>query len=348
MNPTGNGIKQAVATTASELGFDACGVVALPADLRRDYYQRWIAGGNHGDMEWMTANTSRRLHPETIVPEARSVLCFGMNYNQPVPPTRGVVARYALGKDYHTLIYKRLKRICALLREYGGTNKPYVDTGPVMEKPLAALAGLGWQGKHTVLIHPKLGNWLFLGVIITTLELPADEPAKDHCGTCTRCITACPTDAITAPGQLDSRRCIAYLTIEHKGSIATELRRGIGDRLFGCDICLEVCPWNRWAQSTREIRFAAITPPDPATILSWNEADFRRHFAGTPVARLGLERLQRNAAVVLGNIGTADDRETLMQALPSMSPLVKEHAEWAVAEIGRRYKEQETPPANTP
>lgn len=338
MSPDGNTIRDAIAEAAAALGFDTWGAVALPADLRRDYFKHWIAEGRHGDMQWMAANSLRRLHPETIVPEARSMLCFAMNYNQPVPNTRGIVARYALGKDYHKLIYKRLKQICSLLRQYGGVNKPYVDTGPVMEKPLAALAGVGWQGKHTVLIHPKLGNWLFLGVIITTLEIPADEPATEHCGSCTRCITACPTDAITAPWQLDSRRCIAYLTIEHRGPIPVELRHGIGNRLFGCDICLEVCPWNRWAQSTREIRFSAITPPDPATILNWSDDDFQRHFAGTPIARLGLERLQRNAAVVLGNCGDLNDRNALKQNLHAFTPLVQEHARWAITEIDRRLR----------
>lgn len=337
MKADGDAIKRTIVDEASTLGFDACGVITLPADLRRDYFKRWIAEGQHGDMQWMATNTERRLQPQTILPEAKSVICFGLNYNQPVPRSRGVIARYALGKDYHKFIYKRLKKICALLRQHGGINKPYVDTGPVMEKPLAALAGLGWQGKHTVLIHPKLGNWLFLGVIITTLELPPDQPVKDRCGTCTRCISACPTAAITAPWQLDSRRCIAYLTIEHHGSIPVEFRRGIGDRLFGCDICLEVCPWNRWAQTTREILFAPVTPPDPAEVFSWSDDDFRSRFAGTPVARLGLERLQRNAAVVLGNCGNIDDRNALTQKLDTLSPLVREHALWAIAEIDRRH-----------
>ncbi len=336
MNPDGERIKQELAEHAAKLGFEAFGVVALPVELRRDYFQRWIATGQHGEMSWMEGNTSRRLQPETIVPEARSILCFGMNYNQPPPPARGVVARYALGKDYHKLIYKRLKQLCAQLRQHGGVNKPYVDTGPVLEKPLAALAGLGWQGKHTVLIHPKFGNWLFLGVIITTLEIPADDPGTDRCGSCSRCITACPTDAITAPYQLDARRCIAYLTIEHKGAIPLELRRGIGDRIFGCDICLEVCPWNRWASATREARFAAVDFPDPSTILNWTDDDFHNRFAGTPIARLGLERLQRNACVVLGNIGTAIDRDRLRQLLTQMTPLVHEHALWAIDEIERR------------
>ncbi len=330
--------KADLATQARDLGFEAFGVAPVDPPLRREYYLQWIAEGKHGNMSWMERNNGRRLQPENILPEARSILCLGMNYWQPHPERRGRIARYALGGDYHKIILKKLKQLCTHLREhYGADQKPYVDTGPVLEKPVAMSAGLGWQGKSTILINPKeCGTWLFLGMIFTTLELEPDSPPPDRCGTCTRCIDACPTDAITAPYQLDARRCISYLTIEHEGTIPLEYRRAIGDRIFGCDECLDVCPWNKWAQLTREAKFTPRTYPDLRIMLSWDEATFREVLAGTPMRRSGLTRWKRNICIVLGNIGTADDLPALEQAARETDAVIAEHARWAAAEVRSR------------
>ncbi|MEM9227375.1 MAG: tRNA epoxyqueuosine(34) reductase QueG, partial [Verrucomicrobiota bacterium] len=285
---------------AREIGLDALGVAPVAAPLRREYYRKWIAAGKHGEMAWMERNLDRRLNPGKILPEAKSILCLGLNYYQPDPQRRGRIAKYALGADYHKVLLKKLKQLCRVMREhYKSDQKPYVDTGPVLEKPIAATAGLGWQGKSTIVLNEKQGTWLFLGVIFTTLELEPDTPAQDRCGSCTRCLDACPTQAITAPYQLDARRCISYLTIEHKGSIPLQYRKAIGDRLFGCDECLDVCPWNKWAQRTREAKFAARPYPDLREMLSWDEDAFSAAFAGTPIRRSGHARWLRNVCVVL-------------------------------------------------
>lgn len=338
-------IKAKLKEKAAELGFDAFGVSRIDPHLRKDYYLQWIAEGKHGEMRWMERNHERRLHPENILPGARSILCLGMNYYQPEPPRRGRIAKYALGEDYHKLIYKKLKALCRYMREeWHSDQKPYVDTGPVLEKPIAALAGIGWQGKHTVLIHPQLGTWLFLGVIFTTLPLPADTAPPDRCGQCTRCLNACPTQAITAPYQLNSRRCIAYLTIEHPGSIPEEFRQAVGDRLFGCDVCLDVCPWNRWARLTAESKFAPRHYSDLREMLSWDEATFEAAFAGTPIKRTGLRLWKRNICVVLGNIGTLEDVPALLLLVEDKDPLLSEHAQWACQQIRLRQQSRHNLP----
>lgn len=319
---------------ATELGFDAFGVTSIEPSLRREYYLRWIEEGQHGEMSWLERNNERRLQPKAILPEAKSIICVGLNYYQPDPERRGRIAKYALGKDYHKVILKKLKNLCTIMREeFGADQKPYVDTGPVLEKPIAEQAGLGWQGKSTILLNAEKGTWLFLGFILTTLELEPDTPAKDRCGSCTRCIDACPTDAITAPYKLDARRCIAYLTIEHKGSIPMEFRKGIGDRVYGCDECLDVCPWNRFAKQTREAKFTPLPHPDLVESLQLTQEQFDEQFAGTPIRRLGLSRWKRNACVVLGNIGTKDDLPAIQQMATSDDSLVAEHAQWAISEI---------------
>jgi epoxyqueuosine reductase len=249
------------------------------------------------------------------------------------------IARYALGDDYHEILLEKLHALAADLVAHGAQAKVYVDTGPVLEKPLAQRAGLGWQGKSTMLIHPKLGPWLLLGEIITTLDLEPDAPERDHCGSCSRCLTACPTGAITAPYQLDARRCIAYLTIELKGSIPEELRPLIGDRVYGCDECLDVCPWNRFAQTTREARF--LKPPETEVdalrdLLDISGPEFKRRYARSPILRVKRRGLLRNVCVVLGNIGTAEDLPALRRARQHEEPLVREHAAWAVREILKR------------
>lgn len=327
---------------ALELGFDVCGFVSIDVELRRDYYLQWIEEKQHGTMAWMERNNDRRLEPRNILPEARSILMVGLNYYQDDPGMRGRIAKYALGKDYHKLMYKRLKLLCSWMREQGGAQKPYVDTGPILEKPIAAQAGLGWVGKNTLLLHRKHGTFLFLGSIITTLELQPDNIENDHCGTCTRCLDICPTNAFPAPYKLDATRCISYLTIEHQGSIPMEFREAIGDRIYGCDECLDVCPWNRWAQKTRESKFHFSELPDLADTLRWTDEDFTERFQGTPIKRLKLPRWKRNVCVVLGNIGTSDDLHALGLISGSADDVVAEHARWAIAKITSRNQKRVT------
>jgi epoxyqueuosine reductase len=291
-------------------------------------------------MQWLTREPERRTDPRKVLPEAKSIIVAGLNYWQEQPEGRGRIARYALGEDYHHVLLEKLEALAAEVISSGASAKIYVDTGPVLEKPLAERAGVGWQGKSTMLINPKMGPWLLLGEIITTLELEPDAPMQDHCGTCTKCIEACPTGAITAPYQLDARRCIAYLTIELKGSIPEELRPLIGDRVYGCDECLDVCPWNRFASTTREVRFLA-KPEETGrdalhALLEISQAEFKRRFAKSPILRVKRRGLLRNVCVALGNIGTVDDLPALRRAEQHEEPLVREHAAWAVREIVRR------------
>jgi epoxyqueuosine reductase len=295
-------------------------------------------------MAWLAREPERRADPARVLPGARSIIVAGLNYWQPQPAGRGRIARYALGDDYHDILLEKLNALAAEITASGAAAKVYVDTGPVLEKPLADRAGIGWQGKSTMLIHTRLGPWLMLGEILTTLELAPDAPASDHCGTCTRCLDACPTKAITAPYQLEARRCIAYLTIELKGSIPEELRPLIGDRVYGCDECLDVCPWNRFAQTTREARFLApvravstdATPDDLHALLEITPQEFKRRFARSPILRVKRRGLVRNVCVVLGNIGTPADLPALRRAEHHEEPLVREHASWAVRQIESR------------
>jgi len=288
-------------------------------------------------MAWLARNPDRRTDARKVLPEARSLVVVGLNYFQPHPPAGYRIAKYALGADYHDVILERLKELCVLMQSLGGEQKPYVDTGPVLEKPVAAAAGLGWQGKSTILIHRGAGTWLFLGVILTTLELEATATREpDRCGSCTRCIDACPTAAIIAPYRMDARKCLAYLTIEHKGAIPVEYREALGDRVFGCDDCLDVCPWNKWAAVTREAHFAPRPHPPLRATLAWTEEQFLAHFRGTPVERLGLARWRRNALTVLGNVGTTADLPAAEALLGDPDPMVAEHAAWSVARLRTR------------
>ncbi|MGA1204650.1 MAG: tRNA epoxyqueuosine(34) reductase QueG [Opitutales bacterium] len=327
--------RTALRDLATELGLAPVGVVGLPADLRREYYNGWLQQGKQGEMAWMARDPERRTHPEQVLPEARCVLAFGLNYYQPEPPRRGRIAKYALGKDYHKVMTNKLKRICAWLQELGAVNRPYVDTGPLLEKPLAAAAGLGWQGKNTMLLNGDHGQWLFLGFILTSYPFPPDEAQSDRCGTCTRCIEACPTGAITGPYQLDARKCISYLTIEHKGPIPEPYRELIGDHLYGCDDCLDVCPWNKWAQPTAEAAFAERPYPDLREMLALDEDSFNRIFAGSPIRRLKRSRFLRNVCVVLGNTGTIEDIPALEIASADPDPLISEHARWALGQLSK-------------
>lgn len=321
---------------AEALGFHALEVAPVPLELRRDYYNQWIADGKHGTMGWMARNNDRRLHPENLIGDgqAKSIIVLALNYYQPDPERGYRIAKYALGDDYHNFMLRRLKRLCRILREdYGGEQRPYVDTGPLLEKPIAEAAGLGWQGKSTILIEPKQGTWSFLANIVTTLALPTGEKPKDRCGSCTRCIDICPTRAITAPYQLDASKCISYLTIEHDGAIPTEFREAIGDRLYGCDECLDVCPWNKWAVPTQEAKFAPRELPDLRTMLEWDEGTFKERMQGSPMRRLKFHRFRRNICVVLGNVGTADDLPALERAACGDDSMVAEHAGWAIKKI---------------
>jgi epoxyqueuosine reductase len=328
----------AIKRRAAELGLDACGITSAEPSQHADFYRDWTARGAAGEMAWLAHDPERRIDPRRVLPGARSIIVAGLNYWQAARPGRGRIARYALGDDYHDVLLEKMRALADEIGQCGAQAKIYVDTGPVLEKPLAQRAGLGWQGKSTMLLHRGFGPWLMLGEIITTLELEAGAPATDHCGSCHRCIEACPTGAITAPYQLDARRCIAYLTIELKGAIPEELRPLIGDRVYGCDECLDVCPWNRFAQTTREARFLAPAKSpesgdDLHELLEISAAEFKRRFARSPILRVKRRGLLRNVCVVLGNIGTADDLPALRRAEQHDEPLVREHAAWAVRQI---------------
>jgi epoxyqueuosine reductase len=295
-------------------------------------------------MEWLERNKERRMDPQQVLPGARSVVVLAMNYWQGEAAetggagARGRVARYAWGDDYHDLMEGRLRELDAWLAARGGVQKRYADTGPVLERDFAALAGAGWQGKSTMLISRELGTWFFLAEILTTLEIVADAPAPDRCGTCERCMTACPTGAISAPRQLDARRCISYLTIELKGPIPVEFRELIGDRIYGCDDCLAACPWNRFARASHETAFAARAGVrlSLTEMLALSEEQFRAVFRGSPIKRLKRRGLLRNVCVALGNVGTGHDLPALERAARDPEPLIREHAEWALGRIRER------------
>jgi len=324
--PTPQQHKDAVKARAIALGFDAFGVAALPdAEPRSERFLQWLACGAHGQMSWLERSNERRLFPKNILPGARSVICVGVNYFRQPPPTvgAGTLARYAAGRDYHRVLFKRQKQLCAFLRELGGENKPYVDTGPVLEKAFAERAGLGWQGKSSLLISERFGPWLMLGVIFTTLELPPDAPSINRCGSCRRCADACPTGALDGAGFLDARRCLAYLTIEHKGPLSDAQQDAMGGCLLGCDRCAQACPWGRHCPSLPTLSDALAEPVALPDMLAWDEARFRAHFAGTAALRPGWDGWQRNLLAVLGNIGEAD-------ALAPLEHWARTHADSAL------------------
>lgn len=323
-------------------GFDTVGLTSAEPTEWADYYRQWTIEGQHGEMAWLARDPERRSDPRVVLPGALSLIVVGLNYWQEAPPARGRIARYALGDDYHEILGDKLRALVAELEatfDSEHQHKLYIDTGPVLERPLAHRSGVGWQAKSTMVISETLGPWMFLGEIITTLPLTPDEPASDRCGTCTACLDVCPTKAITAPYQLDARRCISYLTIEQKGSIPEELRPLIGDRIYGCDECLEVCPWNRFAQDSRETQFRAsrLEPWDLRELLTLTPQQFNRRFKHSPIKRTKRRGLLRNVAVALGNIGTEEDLPILEHtAAEHDEPLVREHAAWAVAQIKKR------------
>ncbi len=306
--------------------------------------EAWLEAGHHGEMGWMEDRRDQRADPRRLWGEVRSVVMLGMNYAGEgdalamlAHPDKAAISLYARRRDYHDVIKGKLKSVAGLLAARGGADvKVFVDTAPVMEKPLAQAAGLGWQGKHTVLVSREHGSWLLLGAIYTTAELPADQPESDHCGSCRRCLDICPTDAFPAPYKLDARRCISYLTIEHQGHIDSSLRPGIGNRVFGCDDCLAVCPWNKFAQSAQETRLALkdeLDGLDLAALAELDDARFRTLFAGTPVKRTGRDRFLRNVLIAIGNSGRAGLAASALPHLRDPSPLVRAMAVWALGRL---------------
>jgi epoxyqueuosine reductase len=342
-------------------GFDTIGITrpdAIPQAPER--LRHFLAEGAHGDMDWMATTAARRGDPRVLWPQVRSVIMLGLNYSQDDGPNedqddgqqhgtgsdllailrrrdRGAISVYAQADDYHDIIKPRLKAVARwLTARAGGDVKVFVDTAAVMEKPLAAAAGLGWQGKHTNLVSRQFGSWLFLGAIFTTLELPPDAPEVDHCGSCRACLDICPTAAFPAPYRLDARRCISYLTIEHKGPIPRDLRTAIGNRIYGCDDCLAVCPWNKFAQAGHEMRLAArdeLKAPRLAELARLDDAAFRKMFAKSPVKRTGRDRFVRNVLIAIGNSGDATLAAEALRLLADPSPLVRGVAVWALSRL---------------
>jgi epoxyqueuosine reductase len=338
-------LKAALREKARAEGFDAFGITrpAASGDAG-SHFESWIAEGSHGDMDWLARTQDRRADPAVLWPQAKSLIALGLNYGPDENPLallahreRGAISVYAKGEDYHELIKGKLKRIGQwLVQESGGEIKVFVDTAPVMEKPLAAAAGLGWQGKHTNLVSREFGSWLFLGAIFTTVELSIDEAEPDHCGNCRACLDICPTAAFPAPYKLDARRCISYLTIEHKGAIPFELREKIGNRIYGCDDCLAVCPWNKFAQAGHEMRLAAREEnraPTLAELVQLDDAAFRARFAKSPVKRTGRDRFVRNVLIAIGNSGDPSLAADAEQRLDDPSPLVRGAAVWALSRL---------------
>jgi epoxyqueuosine reductase len=340
-DPAADRLKQ----EAAALGFDDVGI-CLPGGLEFAALalDRFVELGWHGDMDWMSDTLARRRRAVDLWPGVNSVIMLGMNYGPPENPMasldqsdRATISVYARHRDYHDLVKKRLKALARwMVAELGGELKVFVDTAPVMEKPLAAKAGLGWQGKHTNLVSRTHGSWLFLGAIFTTLDLAPDAAAQDLCGSCRKCLDICPTDAFPASYQLDARRCISYLTIEHKGPIPHEFRKPMGNRIYGCDDCLAVCPWNKFAAATEEpafLRRADLTAPKLADLAGLDDAAFRQLFSGSPIKRTGRDRFVRNVLIAIGNSADPSLADTAADLLADPSPLVRGTAVWALAQL---------------
>ena len=334
---------------AAEYGFALCRFAAAGRAPHADALDRWLADGCHGEMAWIKRTQLERGDPSLLLPDVRTVIVLAVNYFQPDPPftdaraARGRIARYAWSDDYHEIIGPRLAALCALLALHGGSQRHFVDGGPVLERDWADACGVSWHGKSTMAIHPELGTWFFLASILTTLEFAADPRLPDRCGRCTRCIDACPTQAITAPYRLDARRCFSYLTIENKGPIPEEFRRALGDRIFGCDDCLDACPWNRFAAASRDAQFQPRTDLLQRPLrdfLSLDDRAFKDLFRNSPILRAKRRGFLRNVCVALGNTGDADDLPALTRALDDAEELVREHARWAIAEIANRTAHQ--------
>ena len=345
MTGDATGMREDIRARARALGFDDARFTnASLRDEVGDRLYQFLDERRHGDMDWLDARKEQRADPKALWPEAETAIVLTVNYGPDADPmaglkdkSAGVVSVYARNRDYHDVIKKRLKKLGRWIVEtHGGELKVFVDTAPVMEKPLAAQAGAGWQGKHTNLVSREYGSWLFIGVILTTIKLPPDGPENDHCGSCRDCLDICPTDAFPAPYQLDARRCISYLTIEHKGPIPREMRSALGNRIYGCDDCLAVCPWNKFAKAARE---AALKPRDDlnapplAALAALDDAGFRAKFSGSPIKRIGRNRFLRNVAIAIGNSGDAQMTAVLSPLLSDESALVRGAAVWAMSRL---------------
>jgi len=330
---------------ALSLGFDAVGFARAESSAdARGHLAEFVGQGLHGDMGWMKETADRRADPHVLWAEAKSAVVLALNYgpaDDPLAnlarPDRGNVSVYARGRDYHDVMKKRLRMLARWINEtFAAEVKLFVDTAPVMEKPLAAASGLGWQGKHTNLVSRGFGSWLFLGEVLTSLDLAPDPPEADHCGECRRCLDVCPTGAFPAPYRIDARRCISYLTIEHKGHIPRELRAAIGNRIYGCDDCLAVCPWNKFARPTQLAEFRgreALAAPALAELAAFDDAGFRAFFSGSPIKRVGRDRFVRNVLIAIGNSGDPTLAASARRLLQDASPLVRAMAVWALARL---------------
>ena len=343
-------MKTAIRQLARELGFDACRFTTAAPPASAGKFQNWLAQEYHGEMQWLERNAEKRVAPQQVLTGAKSLVVLAASYANSQAEisngktATGVVARYAQFSDYHDVLGEKLKSLAAFVDENGGENcrsRWYVDTGPILERDLAQRAGLGFVGKHTNLISRQLGNWFFLGEILTTLELEPDVPEKNHCGNCTRCLAACPTQAFTAPFQLDARRCISYLTIELKGAMPLEMRPLIGNRIYGCDDCLAACPWNKFARAGKLMSPHArhdLAAADLIELLALDEVQFKSRFAGSPILRTKRRGFLRNVCVALGNVGDESVLPSLQKAAADHEPLIAEHASWAIDEIIARVK----------
>ncbi|GAB4173406.1 MAG: tRNA epoxyqueuosine(34) reductase QueG [Terrimicrobiaceae bacterium] len=347
--------KETLIRLANDLGFSEVGFAPAVRAPHAESFLRWLANGHHADMDWLARDPERRCQPDLHVPGARTVIALAVNYwtGPDAPPLdtepRGRIARYAWGRDYHNWIPKRLRQLDLALQQFGGTQKTFVDSGPLLERDFAVLAGIAWHGKNSLALHPRLGTWFFLAAVVTTLEIEPDPPLPPRCGSCTRCIEACPTGAITAPGVVDSRKCISYWTIEARGDIPEWIRPLMGDRIFGCDDCLDACPWNRFATASSEANLArreATTRP-LTDHLSLDETAFRELFAGSPVRRAKRAGFLRNVCIALGNTGTEKHLPALETASRDSDPLVQKYAQWAISKIRSHRSQSAAVPSNT-
>ena len=345
----GQRLEEAIRVKAAELGFAACGFAPADAAGKAGLdLKRWLEAGHHGTMGWMEERAHHRVSPLALWPEAKSAIALGMSYAPSFDPLalagRGELGRisvYAQGGDYHKIVKKALKALARwLVEEGGGELKVFVDTAPVMEKPLAQAAGIGWQGKHTNLVSREHGSWLFLGIILTSLDLEPDVAADHglHCGTCSRCLECCPTQAFIGPHRIDARRCISYLTIEHEGAIPKDLRGLMGNRIYGCDDCLAICPWNRFADAAAANRAflprAELVGPRLADLLALDDTSFREMFAGSPIKRIGVKRMIRNCLIAAGNSGDQNLAPAIERHVGDPDPVIAEAAQWALAQLG--------------
>lgn len=342
-------MKEKIRQRALELGFDDCRFTSAASPKSTAQFSKWLAEKQHGEMNWLERNAPKRIDPQKVLAGARSAICLAAGYeisnhkSEIANPKSGQVARYAQFDDYHDVLGEHLKLLAGFVDQLGVDARSlwYVDTGPVLERDFAQRAGIGFVGKHTNLISRKLGNWIFLAEILTTLELEPDAPEKNHCGKCSRCLSACPTNAITAPFQLDARKCISYLTIELKGAIPVGFRRAIGNRIYGCDDCLAICPWNRFAREGNLMKSHArkdLEQPDLIELLQLDEKKFKSRFATSPILRTKRRGFLRNVCVALGNTGDKSALPALENAARDSEPLIAEHARWAISEIESRRK----------